>query len=74
MARSDADRIDLYQTYPSVVAGVFAIAVFALCMMVLSSFSGVDVRSLLVPFTAGFLVFMLFYFLVMVFVEPYVRW
>ena len=73
MFRTLADRISLVEAYPSVVAGVIAIAVFGASLLLLGTFSSIDLRDLLVPFTVGFLTFMLFYFVVMLLIEPYLR-
>jgi hypothetical protein len=37
-------------------------------------FVPVDPGGTMLHFTVGFLVFMLFYFVVMIFAEPYLRW
>ena len=57
----------------SVIAGVFGLVVFAGSLAVLSGTTSIDVRGLLVPFSLGFLVFVGFYLVVMVLVEPYLR-
>ena len=65
------ERVDGLLAY--VVGGVFTIAVFALGLWVLVTVGGVSVGSGgFVTFVAGFLVFMLVYFVSMVFVDRYI--
>lgn len=65
------ERLDGLLAY--VVGGLFTIAVFAIGLWVLLTFGGVDIGSGgLVTFIAGFLVFMLVYFVSMAFVDRYI--
>jgi hypothetical protein len=65
------ERLDGLVAY--VVGGLFTIAIFGIGLWVLLTFGGVDVGSgELVTFVAGFLVFMLVYFVSMAFVDRYI--
>lgn len=73
VSRRLVERVSFVETYPSLAAGAFAIAVFAGSLLLLGRYTSIDMGTLVLPFGVGFLVFMLFYFVVMLFAEPFLR-